>query len=124
MNVFLLTDGAVSSPDAVIKLVEKNSKTARCHTFGIGSGASHQLVKKAAIAGKGTYQFIQDGETNMNAKVIASLSRAVKPALAGLQARFSGGDLALMGPQSLANVFHGQAFVMSAILKKPTVEEG
>ena len=60
----------------------------------------------------------------MNAKVIASLSRAVKPALAGLQARFSGGDLALMGPQSLANVFHGQAFVMSAILKKPTVEEG
>ena len=98
MNVFLLTDGAVSSPDAVINLVEKNSKTARCHTFGIGSGASRHLVKKAAIAGKGSYQFIQDGETNMNAKVIASLSRAVKPALAGLQAHFTGGGVVVTGP--------------------------
>ena len=83
-------------------------------------------MKKAAIAGKGTYQFIQDGEANMNAKVIASLSRAVKPALAGLQARFTGGEKALLlqGPSSLPNVFHGQPFVMSAILSKERKKEG
>ena len=124
--MFLLTDGAVGSPDAVINLVGKNSKSARCHTFGIGSGASRHLVKKAAIAGKGTYQFIQDGEANMNAKVIASLSKAVKPALAGLQARFTGGDksLLLQGPSSLPNVFHGQPFVMTAILSKERKKDG
>ena len=60
----------------------------------------------------------------MNAKVIASLSRAVKPALAGLQAHFTGGGVVVTGPQSLPNVFHGQAFVMSAILKKDRKKEG
>ena len=126
LTVFLLTDGAVGSPDTVINLIGKNSNTARCHSFGIGSGASRHLVKKAAIAGKGTYQFIQDGETNMNAKVISSLSRAVKPALTGLQARFTGGDdiLLLQGPSSLPSVLHGQPFVMTAILSKEKMKEG
>lgn len=87
--MFLLTDGAVSSPQDVINLIGKHSQQARCHSFGIGSGASRDLVKRAAIAGKGTYHFVQEGETSMNAKVIASLSEAVKPALAGLQARFT-----------------------------------
>ena len=65
----------------MINLIAKNSNKARCHSFGIGSGASRELVKGAAIAGKGTYQFIADNDKSMNEKVIYSLSQAVKPAL-------------------------------------------
>ena len=115
-NVFLLTDGAVSSPQMVVNLVAKNARLARCHTFGIGSGASRELVKKAALAGKGSYQFTNDGETNMNGKVIASLTRAVKPALSGLTADFGEG-LLLQGPHTLPIVFHDQPFALLGVLK-------
>ena len=104
-NIFLLTDGGVSSPGNVINLVGKNVSSARCHSFGIGSGASRELVKKTAIAGKGSYQFINDGETNMNAKVIASLNRAVKPAFADLKAHFGKHGL-VQGPSTIPMVFH------------------
>ena len=39
-NVFLITDGDVSSPQIVIDLIRAHSKAARVHSFGIGSGAS------------------------------------------------------------------------------------
>ena len=62
----------------------------------------------------------------MNVKVIASLSRAVKPALTGLKAHFTSGDeqLLLQGPSSLPNVFHGQPFVMTAILSQERKKDG
>lgn len=34
----------------------------RCFTFGIGSGASTELVRGLARAGNGTAEFIQSGE--------------------------------------------------------------
>ena len=77
VNIFLLTDGEVDSPQSVIQLIKKNATNARCHSFGIGSGVSRELVKGAAIAGKGTYQFVQDSNDNMNTKVILSLTKAV-----------------------------------------------
>ena len=43
--VFFLTDGDVSDPDSVIKMVKKNSKNCRTFTIGVGNGASPYLVK-------------------------------------------------------------------------------
>ena len=34
----------------------------RCFTFGIGSGASTELVEGLATAGKGSAEFIKEGE--------------------------------------------------------------
>ena len=76
-----------------MELVAKNVKYARCHTFGIGMDVSSGLVKRVALAGKGTYHFINEKETNMNAKVIASLSQAVKPALTNIQVESEGAYL-------------------------------
>ena len=84
-QIFVLTDGEVSNTDACISQVKKNSSKARymmscdcfvslcdnrsftnvsyrCFTFGIGSGASTELVEGLATAGKGSAEFVKDGE--------------------------------------------------------------
>ena len=115
VNVFLITDGEVDSPQAVIQLIKKNAGNARCHSFGIGSGVSRELVKGAAIAGKGTYQFVQDSNDNMNTKVILSLTKAVRPALVDLQVEW---PLKPLLEGALSSVFHGEKCLLRAILPK------
>lgn len=72
--MFLLTDGGVKSPQEVVNLIRSNANRARCHTFGVGNGVSVELVKQAALAGKGSCQFVENTSDNMNAKVVSSLS--------------------------------------------------
>lgn len=71
LNIFVLTDGAVSNPDKVIGLAKKNrTADVRVYTMGIGSGCSRYLVEKLAFMGNGTFEFIDDNE-NLNEKVIS-----------------------------------------------------
>ncbi len=120
VNIFLLTDGEVDSPGAVVALIRRNASRARCHSFGIGSGVSRELVKGAAIAGKGTYQFIASTTDHMNAKVISSLSHAVRPALVDLRAVWPAPP-ALQGP--LSSVFHAERCVLRAVLPASSSNE-
>lgn len=43
-QIILITDGAVSNSEAVIKFVRKRSSTVRLFALGIGTGASTELV--------------------------------------------------------------------------------
>lgn len=43
-KVFLLTDGGVSQPENVIKLIKDHSEKVKVHTFGLGSGVDKNLV--------------------------------------------------------------------------------
>jgi secreted protein with Ig-like and vWFA domain len=77
VHVYLLTDGAVSNNDAIIKLVKQNCRAdnqIRLHTFGIGSGADERLIKGCAFAGMGNFSFINH-DSEIERKVIESLSK-------------------------------------------------
>ncbi len=50
-QIYLLTDGEVENTKAVVNLIKSNSKNCRVHTFGIGEGASSELIKDCAVAG-------------------------------------------------------------------------
>jgi len=54
----------------------------KVHTFGVGSGASQELVKGVAEASKGTYSFCSESD-NLKVKVIQALNRATQPCLEG-----------------------------------------
>ena len=59
-NVFILTDGAITNTKEAIELVFKNNKENRFFTFGIGAGASTELVNGIASAGNGYPSFINE----------------------------------------------------------------
>ncbi|CDW82813.1 UNKNOWN [Stylonychia lemnae] len=67
-KIFLLTDGAVNDPAAVLNLASQNQQNTQIHTFGIGNDCSKYLVKQLARAGRGSYSFVEEGD-NLNAKI-------------------------------------------------------
>ena len=79
-HIFLLTDGAVSDFKQVIQLIDDRAiqTNSRIHSFGIGSGASIDLVKESAKAGCGSHFFIYDNN-EIEEKVILALSRNFLP---------------------------------------------
>ena len=56
--IFLITDGGVMYTELVLKLIKENIKSAKIFSLGIGNGASQELIKGAAQAGNGTYEFV------------------------------------------------------------------
>ena len=83
-QVFVLTDGQVSNTAEVIKLVETNKQTNRVFSLGLGESVSHNLVEGIARAGRGTAQFVANGE-EMAGKVMKQLKEAIQPALTNVK---------------------------------------
>lgn len=82
LGVFLLTDGQVMQPEAVIAQVKRyfeDSKGAiRVFTLGIGKQASHHMLEALARAGRGFAQKAGDDE-KVDKKVIYMLKAAMMP---------------------------------------------
>ena len=78
--VFLLTDGDVNNTQAIVNLILNNQNRATVSTFGIGSGASEELVKKVALAGRGMYEFASDAE-DVAQKVVTMLEKVMIPVI-------------------------------------------
>ena len=71
--VFLLTDGAVSNTEQVLRLIQSNNHKAQVFSIGIGSGCSAELITKAASYGRGKHEFVVDNQ-EIYEKVISSAS--------------------------------------------------
>ena len=82
--VFVLTDGHDSNQANVFKVIRANKSKARVHSFGIGSGASQELVNGMAERGNGYAHFIEN-VSNLNSQVINALTLAVLPAYSNVQ---------------------------------------
>ena len=85
----MLTDGQVSNTNEVIALVEKHHNHTRVFTLGIGNSVSHHLVEGMARAGRGTAQFVSNGE-EIQKKVMKQLKEAIQPALRKVRVDWGG----------------------------------
>jgi hypothetical protein len=75
----LLTDGDVSYPEGVLKIIYEYAKPdVRFYSIGIGDGCSQYLIKKTAELGSGKYEFVSDNE-ELSEKVISLLEKAMMP---------------------------------------------
>ena len=79
-QVFVVTDGQVSNTRETIMLVTKHANTNRVFSLGIGSSSDRHLVKGLARAGRGTAEFVSDGEI-ISSKVIRHLKLGLQPCL-------------------------------------------
>ncbi|XP_072411602.1 von Willebrand factor A domain-containing protein 5A-like isoform X1 [Chiloscyllium punctatum] len=117
-QLFVFTDGEVSNTKMVIDEVQKNAHSHRCFSFGIGQGASTQLIKGIAKATSGNAEFIT-GKERMQPKVLQSLKFALQPAVSDLTIGWelpSGVEAALLS-QLPTVIFNGQRSIVYAQLK-------
>ena len=94
-QVVLLTDGAVSNTDAVLRCVRDNCAKARLFTIGIGSSVSSELVTGVAAAGGGKAVFVREGE-RMQGKILKLMSDVISPCFT---------DVTVMEPTKCVHVF-------------------
>ena len=74
-HIFLLTDGAIWDVPKVVNLVaSKCSMRQRVHTFGVGHGASEELIKQCAFKGFGHFYFIYN-EEEIEERVVSALTK-------------------------------------------------
>ena len=108
-QIFLLTDGAVSNTQGVIKLVAANTKYSRVHTIGIGNGASEALIVGCAEKGKGYHVFIPDNENPAN-KIIQLLTDSFSPVISNMKLTYDKTivESIIPNPESLPYVLKGE----------------
>eukprot|EP00002_Diphylleia_rotans_P014219 TRINITY_DN276_c0_g1_i2.p1 TRINITY_DN276_c0_g1~~TRINITY_DN276_c0_g1_i2.p1 ORF type:complete len:859 (-),score=169.72 TRINITY_DN276_c0_g1_i2:232-2808(-) len=80
LNLFILTDGEVSNTSEVLAEAKSMLPSTRVFTFGIGRDVSHELVRGLAKNGRGTAEFVVEGE-ELDSKVVRSLSQCTKSTL-------------------------------------------
>ncbi|MED6264424.1 hypothetical protein CHARACLAT_014810, partial [Characodon lateralis] len=76
-QLFIFTDGEVCNTKTILDEVKKNCEFHRCFSFGIGEGASSELINGMAREGGGHAQFIV-GNERMQPKVMQSLRLALQ----------------------------------------------
>ena len=119
-NVLIMTDGEVSNPENVIKMVsEKTQKSGIfVHSIGIGTGASRHLVQGVAEAGNGASYFLTDDEA-IAPKVIEALTNMCGKSIKNMQVKWPNGMEPIVAHVP-SNGFYGKPIVALAILpKKP-----
>ncbi|CAN0164199.1 unnamed protein product [Lampetra fluviatilis] len=116
-QLMVLTDGEVSNTRDVISLVKKNANKHRCFSFGIGDGASTELIKGIAASGGGTAEFIT-GTERLQGKVLKALKCALQPTLTSVSLSWSlpRGLSAIVVPEVPRSIFLGERTILYAQL--------
>jgi Ca-activated chloride channel family protein len=113
--VIFITDGlptvGESDPDKIAARVEAVHGDARIFTFGVGYDLNTYLLERVAVAGRGTVDYVQPGQSVEDA--VGSLATRIQhPVLVDLA--FSGSPVRLkdMQPSRLPDVYAGEELIV------------
>ncbi|XP_039202866.1 von Willebrand factor A domain-containing protein 5B2 isoform X2 [Crotalus tigris] len=111
-QLFILTDSSVENPGKVIELVRRQASTVRCFTFGLGSAACHELLRRLAKVSRGQAEFLSPGE-RLQPKLIKSLKKAIEPAVSDITIDWYVPDTmeALLSPNEIAALYPGDRLI-------------
>lgn len=104
-QVFVLTDGGVDNVHAVGELLQQKSSTTRVFAFGIGAGASTDLIKTISSAGRGYHEFIATTQ-DITVTVKRQLERALQPSLTGTNLKWEQAYPSKVVPLNIPPLFH------------------
>ncbi|KAK2822328.1 hypothetical protein Q5P01_022393 [Channa striata] len=79
-QIFIITDGSISSVAKVLELVRRNTCSGRCFGLGLGPRACRRLLQGVAKLTGGTTELLKE-EERLQAKLIKSLKKAFEPVL-------------------------------------------
>jgi hypothetical protein len=115
-QLFILTDGEVSDPSSCIRECRIAADSTRVFCFGIGSGASKQLVEGMAKAANGDFEMIGDND-RIDDKVLKQLGKALSPAITNIKIAWPEGSVERSAPFRQIPVFAGGRVTSFAWLK-------
>lgn len=108
--VFLLTDGEVENPEAVIGFVEAHVKQMRVFPFGIGHEVSAPFLQYIAKAGNGIAECISHLD-DIRVKVIEILQKCTGPALCDREVHWGGREVEQFpSNERLSACYSGEVF--------------
>ncbi len=114
--VVFLTDGAVSTEEQALRLVEQRLGRTRLFTFGIGPSVNRMLLMRLAEFGHGTAEFLQLNE-DIEAAIVRFQDRVAFPVLQDLQLTWQGGAAWDVYPSRLPDLYIGQPLEVVARFK-------
>ncbi|EGG21832.1 hypothetical protein DFA_01718 [Cavenderia fasciculata] len=117
-QVFILTDGAVSQRQQLVKFVASEANTTRIFTFGIGGGVDKELVIGLSKACKGSYELISDSANDFEERVLSLLSIAMQPMLSNVKIDWEGAGLTgvIQAPQDIRPVYSREHMIVYALI--------
>jgi uncharacterized protein YegL len=114
-QLFILTDGEVKNAQDCINACRAGADTTRTFCFGIGTGASKELVEGMARAGNGSAVLIGNND-RIDDKVLEQLGDALLPAVTNISVNWSGAA-AKVSPSRYGPAFGGKQVVSFAWIK-------
>ncbi|TDI33964.1 MAG: VWA domain-containing protein [Acidobacteria bacterium] len=112
-RIVFMTDGAVSTEDAVLERIRSRLGKARLHTLGIGAAPNRYLMRKMAEAGKGLCDFISRVDQAGN-QIDLFLSRLSRPVMTDIELTWEGDVPPDTYPQRLPDLHAGEPLILSA----------
>nr|XP_046215427.1 von Willebrand factor A domain-containing protein 5B2 isoform X2 [Oncorhynchus gorbuscha] len=111
-QVFIITDGSISSVGKVLELVRRNTCAARCFGLGLGPRACRRLLQGVAKVTGGTTEFLGD-EERLQPKLIKSLKKAFEPVLTDVRIDWYLPDNmeALLSPNEIPPLYPGNRLI-------------
>lgn len=110
-QVIFVTDGAVSNEAELFAMIQDNLGANRLFTIGIGSAPNSYFMRKAALAGRGSFTYISQAQ-EVNHKIDQLLRRLEAPALTDLGFDLNDPSVSIL-PATLPDVYMGEPVYIS-----------
>ena len=114
-QIMVLTDGETEGVSDIMRLVESSPQRFRVFSFGIGSGASRELVNGIANAGRGKAVYVQNA-SEMEQKVLHIMNLAFSPDLRDIEVKFS--HPIEIYPTKIPNLFLNERLILYGFVKE------
>lgn len=105
-QVVFITDGAVGNEAELFTTIRQKLGSSRLFTVGIGSAPNSYFMRKAALAGRGTFTKVNQAE-QVKEKVGALMKKLQSPALTHIELDFQGYTLDVL-PNPLPDLYVGE----------------
>lgn len=110
-QLIFVTDGAVSNEAELFSYIQANLGATRLFTVGIGSAPNSYFMRKAALAGRGSFTYISQPQ-EVTTKINRLLNKLETPALTDLGFDLNDPTISVL-PQILPDVYLGEPVYIS-----------
>ena len=118
-QLIFITDGAVGNETELFNYIGENIRTNRLFTVGIGSAPNSYFMTEAALAGKGTYTYVNSSK-KVQEQMQGLFEKLSRPALTNLT--IDVGQPVEIYPKNLPDLYHGQPLLLSYRTQTPVSE--